>query len=117
MTIVLNHTIVPVKDKQAAARFFADTFGLSYDPADDHAHFAPVRVNDTLTLLFDNADVVRHQHYAFHVVPRGVRQAPRTGRRHTESFLQSLLRQASGARSNRRPASPHRTKYASFTAS
>jgi catechol 2,3-dioxygenase-like lactoylglutathione lyase family enzyme len=67
MTIVLNHTIVPVKDKRASARFFADTFGLSYDTADDHAHFAPVRVNDTLTLLFDNADVVKHQHYAFHV--------------------------------------------------
>jgi hypothetical protein len=38
MTIVLNHTIVPVKDKRASARFFADTFGLSYDTADDHAH-------------------------------------------------------------------------------
>jgi catechol 2,3-dioxygenase-like lactoylglutathione lyase family enzyme len=67
MTIVLNHTIVPAKDKHASARFFADMFGLSYDPADDHAHFAPVRVNDTLTLLFDNADVVKSQHYAFHV--------------------------------------------------
>jgi catechol 2,3-dioxygenase-like lactoylglutathione lyase family enzyme len=67
MTIVLNHTIVPVKDKQASARFFADTFGLPYDTADNHAHFAPVRVNDTLTLLFDNAAVVPQQHYAFHV--------------------------------------------------
>jgi len=26
MAIVLNHTIVPAKDKKAAARFFADTF-------------------------------------------------------------------------------------------
>jgi catechol 2,3-dioxygenase-like lactoylglutathione lyase family enzyme len=67
MTIVLNHTIVPVKDKHASARFFADTFGLSYDTADDHAHFAPVHVNGTLTLLFDNADAVKSQHYAFHV--------------------------------------------------
>jgi catechol 2,3-dioxygenase-like lactoylglutathione lyase family enzyme len=67
MTIVLNHTIVPAKDKRAAARFFADTFGLSYDTADDHAHFAPVRINDTLTLLFDNADSFKSEHYAFHV--------------------------------------------------
>jgi len=67
MAIMLNHTIVPSKDKQKAARFFASTFGLAYDPADDHGHFAPVRINDTLTLLFDNADVVESHHYAFHV--------------------------------------------------
>ena len=28
MAIILNHTIVPVRDKTAAARFFADIFGL-----------------------------------------------------------------------------------------
>jgi len=67
MTIVLNHTIVPVKDKLASARFFAETFGLSHDGSEKHGPFAPVRVNDTLTLLFDNAEVVRSQHYAFHV--------------------------------------------------
>src|SRR5215470_15429575 len=67
MAVVLNHTIVPARDKHASARFFADTSGLSYAAADDHGHFAPVRVNDTLTLLFDNAEVVKSQHYAFHV--------------------------------------------------
>ena len=67
MTIVLNHTIVPVKDKDASARFFAATFGLPYDGSENHGHFAPVRVNSTLTLLFDNADAVGSQHYAFHV--------------------------------------------------
>jgi catechol 2,3-dioxygenase-like lactoylglutathione lyase family enzyme len=67
MTIVLNHTIVPVKDKHASARFFARIFGLSYNPGDNHAHFAPVRVNGTLTLLFDNVDEVKTHHYAFHV--------------------------------------------------
>jgi catechol 2,3-dioxygenase-like lactoylglutathione lyase family enzyme len=67
MTIVLNHTIVPVKDKRASARFFADMFGLSYDASGGHGHFAPVRVNDTLTLLFDDAEAVKSQHYAFHV--------------------------------------------------
>jgi catechol 2,3-dioxygenase-like lactoylglutathione lyase family enzyme len=67
MTIVLNHTIVPARDKHASARFFADVFGLSYKAADGHGHFAPVHVNNTLTFLFDNADAVRSQHYAFHV--------------------------------------------------
>ena len=51
MTIVLNHTIVPARDKVAAARFFARIFGLNFDGSSDH--FAPVRVNETLTLLFD----------------------------------------------------------------
>jgi hypothetical protein len=42
MTIELDHTIVPSRDKEAAARFFARIFGLGYDgPV---SHFAPVRV-------------------------------------------------------------------------
>jgi hypothetical protein len=49
MTIILNHTIVPARDKVAAARFFADTFGLDFDEQQSD-HFAPVRVNETLTL-------------------------------------------------------------------
>ena len=54
MSIELNHTIVPSRDKDKAARFFARIFGLSYDGP--HSHFAPVRVNDRLTLDFDNDD-------------------------------------------------------------
>lgn len=41
MTIELDHTIVPARDKDAAARFFARIFGLSYDGP--QSHFAPVR--------------------------------------------------------------------------
>jgi hypothetical protein len=52
MTITLNHTIVPARDKMAAAQFFARIFGLHADPKD--GHFAPIRINDTLTLLFDD---------------------------------------------------------------
>jgi hypothetical protein len=52
MTIILNHTIVPARDKVATAHFFADTFGLDFNEQQS-GHFAPVRVNDTLTLLFD----------------------------------------------------------------
>ena len=52
MTIILNHTIVPARDKAAAARFFANIFGLDFNEKQS-GHFAPVRVNETLTLLFD----------------------------------------------------------------
>jgi catechol 2,3-dioxygenase-like lactoylglutathione lyase family enzyme len=65
MTITLNHTIVPARDKVSAARFFADIFGLSYDGKPDY--FAPVRVNETLTLLFDDDAAFESHHYAFHV--------------------------------------------------
>ena len=65
MSIKLNHTIVPAKDKDAAASFFAKIFGLKYDGP--MGHFAPVRVNDELTLDFDNAESFEPHHYAFHV--------------------------------------------------
>ena len=65
MSITLNHTIVPTKDKDAAARFFARIFGLNYDGP--ISHFAPVRVNEELTLDFDSADSFEPHHYAFHV--------------------------------------------------
>ena len=61
----LNHTIVPARDKEASARFFARIMGLEYQgPA---GHFAPVQVNDALTMDFDNATEFQHHHYAFKV--------------------------------------------------
>jgi catechol 2,3-dioxygenase-like lactoylglutathione lyase family enzyme len=66
MAIVLNHTIVPARDKDAAARFFADVFGLPYARAG--GYFAKVRVNSELTLLFDEDDAGRESHHlAFQV--------------------------------------------------
>ena len=65
MTITLNHTIVPARDKEAAARFFAEMFGLRLERSG--GHFAPVRVNETLTLLFDDDPSFESHHYAFHV--------------------------------------------------
>jgi catechol 2,3-dioxygenase-like lactoylglutathione lyase family enzyme len=67
MGIVLNHTIVPARDKAAAAKFFADIFGLKRGRA---GHFAPVKVNKTLTLLFDDDSNFESHHYAFHVSNR-----------------------------------------------
>ncbi len=59
----LDHTIVPSKDKVAAAKWFARVFGRSYDGAD--GHFAPVMVDDALTLDFDDAESFESHHYAF----------------------------------------------------
>ena len=66
MTITLDHTIVPARDREAAARFFAEIFGLRFEGPS--GHFAPVRVNDALTLDFaDAAEPIPVEHYAFHV--------------------------------------------------
>ena len=67
MTITLNHTIVPARDKIAAARFFARIFGLKRARTD---HFAPVKVNKSLTLLFDDDEKFESHHLAFHVSNR-----------------------------------------------
>src|SRR5215475_14001856 len=65
LTIVLDHTIVPARDKEESARFFARIFGLEYKgPV---SHFAPVRINETLTIDFDNWDNFERHHYAFKV--------------------------------------------------
>ncbi len=66
MSITLNHTIVPAKDKVASAKFFADLFGLSYTGL--MGPFAPVKVNETFTMDFDDRWQPREvHHYAFHV--------------------------------------------------
>lgn len=68
MTIRLDHTIVPAKDKKASARFFAEIFGLTVSPRP--GYFAQVRVNESLTLDFsDDVDSGTREshHYAFHV--------------------------------------------------
>jgi catechol 2,3-dioxygenase-like lactoylglutathione lyase family enzyme len=66
MAITLNHTIVPARDKVASAKFFAHIFGLAYQGSS--GHFAPVRINDKLTLDFDDRrEGFDGHHYAFHV--------------------------------------------------
>ena len=63
MPITLNHTIVPSHDKESAAKFFARLFDLPYNGL--NGHFAPVQVNETLTLDWDNRDAFENHHYAF----------------------------------------------------
>ena len=76
MAVVLDHTIVPAKDKVASAEFFAEIFGLAVKPG--QGRFAQVQINESLT--FDFADepeprggpgskprTGRWHHYAFHI--------------------------------------------------
>ena len=63
MSIVLDHTIVPAKDKVASAEFFAEIFGLKVKLG----HFAQVQINESLTFDFTDEPEPWRQHYAFHV--------------------------------------------------
>ena len=76
MTIRLDHTIVPAKDKVASAEFFAEIFGLTVTPGP--SYFAQVQVNESLTFDFSDESedwggpgfdpgAGRSLHYAFHV--------------------------------------------------
>ena len=65
MTIKLNHTIVHSKDKQAAAKFFTELFGLPKPKP--FFGFLDVDLGNEVTLAFLDADgmEVQMQHYAF----------------------------------------------------
>ncbi|MFD7439871.1 VOC family protein [Streptomyces sp. NPDC059909] len=67
MPISLNHTIVEAVDNDRGARFFAGIMGLVYSGPD--RHFAPVRVNESLTLDFLATPEPRGAHLAFDVDP------------------------------------------------
>ena len=65
MDILLDHTIVPAKDKRASATFFAEIFGLKVKPGE--GYFAQVQVNDNLTFDFADETEPQSHHYAFHI--------------------------------------------------
>jgi catechol 2,3-dioxygenase-like lactoylglutathione lyase family enzyme len=66
MPIELNHTIVPARDKEESARFYARMFGFEY--AGPVGHFAPVEIrSQSLTLDFDSNESFEPGHYAFKV--------------------------------------------------
>jgi catechol 2,3-dioxygenase-like lactoylglutathione lyase family enzyme len=69
MAMVLDHTIVPVKDKITAAMFFAEILGLTVKLG--QSDFAQVQINEKLTFDFANKarfdPKARSHHYAFHV--------------------------------------------------
>ena len=66
MTIELNHTIVPARDKEESARFYERMFGFEYQPP--LGHFAPIKIpSQSLSLDFDTRESFQPQHYAFKV--------------------------------------------------
>ncbi|MDA3628696.1 VOC family protein [Saccharopolyspora sp. WRP15-2] len=70
MTVTLNHTIVPARDNAAAADFLAGILDLRRLPPDGFdGKFAPVEVNDSLTLQFMTAPELEPHHLAFDVAP------------------------------------------------
>ncbi len=62
MPLSLDHTIVPANDKEESVRFIARILGLEYNGP--WGHFAPLKINDTLTLDFDNHEKFEGHHYA-----------------------------------------------------
>ena len=65
MAILLDHTIVPAKDKLASATFFAEILGLKVKSGE--GYFAQVQVNDSLTFDFADETEPQSHHYAFHI--------------------------------------------------
>ena len=66
MTIELNHTIVPARDKEESVRFYERMFGFKYEGP--MGHFAPIKIpSQSLSLDFDNRESFQPQHYAFKV--------------------------------------------------
>ena len=66
MTVQLDHTILPVHDKEVSAAFLADVLGL---PAPQPmGPFVAVALDHSLTIDFANADgTLRPLHFAFRV--------------------------------------------------
>jgi hypothetical protein len=65
MPILLDHLIVPSRDRNAGAKFLGELLNVPWEEA--RGEFAPVYLNDTLTLDFANRDQFSSHHYCFHV--------------------------------------------------
>jgi catechol 2,3-dioxygenase-like lactoylglutathione lyase family enzyme len=63
MTIYLNHTIVPARDRDISARFLSDILGLAAPVTVEP--FAIVQIGDTSLDFMETDEEVHSQHYAF----------------------------------------------------
>ena len=63
MTTVLDHTIVPVIDREKSVEFYTRIFG--FKDLGEVGPFLAVRVNDTFNLDFRNSENFQSIHYAF----------------------------------------------------
>jgi catechol 2,3-dioxygenase-like lactoylglutathione lyase family enzyme len=67
MTVVLDHTIVPARDREEAVEFYTRIFG--FQDLGEVGPFLAVRVNDTFNLDFSQSDDFCSIHYAFAMTP------------------------------------------------
>jgi catechol 2,3-dioxygenase-like lactoylglutathione lyase family enzyme len=64
MSVLLNHTIVQVRDKHASAQFLVDILGL--EPPTTYGPFVVVKVANDVSLDYaDDHGTPHAQHYAF----------------------------------------------------
>src|SRR6266700_7515513 len=63
MSVELNHTIIPARDRWQSAKFLAEILNLEAGP--EWGHFVPIRTNNGVTLDFSERDDFRPGHYAF----------------------------------------------------
>ena len=63
MGIVLDHTIVPVRDREEAVEFYTRIFGI--DDLGAVGPFLAVKVNDSLNFDFQAYEEFQSIHYAF----------------------------------------------------
>ena len=67
MATVLDHTIVPVQDRERSVEFYSRI--LDFEDLGEVGPFLAVRVNDTFNLDFAVSDDFRSIHYAFAMEP------------------------------------------------
>ncbi|MCG5218712.1 VOC family protein [Streptosporangium sp. KLBMP 9127] len=63
MSVDLNHTIVPSRDKETSAKFLADILGLTAGA--QWGPFVPVETANGVTLDYMDVQEVRPNHYCF----------------------------------------------------
>src|SRR4051812_48058052 len=63
MSVELNHTIIPAKDRWVSAKFLADILNLEAGP--EWGHCVPVETANGVTLDFATREEFRPGHYAF----------------------------------------------------
>ena len=73
MTTVLDHTIVPVKDREKSVEFYSRILG--FEEVGEVGPFLAVRVNDTLNLDFGESQDFQLFHYNFSEGSRGIHYA------------------------------------------
>jgi catechol 2,3-dioxygenase-like lactoylglutathione lyase family enzyme len=73
MATVLDHTIVPVRDRDKSVEFYSRILG--FENLGEVGPFLAVRVNETLNLDFGESKDFQHFHYTFDEGSRGIHYA------------------------------------------